>query len=123
MGDAYSRDLRQLAESVAMEKKVPLKHGVLGSLTGPSYETPAEVQMLSKLGCHAACMSTIPEVIMAKALGVKVVGISCITNKAAGLSERPLDHLEVQEIAAKVAPVFRELLQGIITRIAKQYLI
>jgi purine-nucleoside phosphorylase len=67
-------------------------------------------------------MSTIPEVIMAKALGVNVVGISCITNKAAGLSENPLSHIEVQEIAAKVAPVFRKLLKGIITRVAQQHL-
>ncbi len=122
MGDAYSRDLKRLAEEVAMEQGVPLKHGILGSLTGPSYETPAEVQMLAKLGCHAACMSTVPEVIVAKSLGLNVVGISCVTNKAAGLSENPLNHVEVQEIAAKVAPVFRKLLKGIILRIAQQYL-
>ncbi len=122
MGDAYSRDLKHLAEEVAMEQGVPLKHGILGSLTGPSYETPAEVQMLSTLGCHAACMSTVPEVIVAKSLGLKVVGISCVTNKAAGLSENPLNHAEVQEIAAKVAPVFRKLLKGIIVRIARQHL-
>ena len=122
MGYAYSPELNRLAETVALELGIPLKRGVLGALTGPSYETPAEVRMQAKLGCDAACMSTVPEVIVAKSLGMTVMGISCITNQAAGLSENPLNHEEVQEIAAKVAPLFKKLLKTIIIRIASEHL-
>jgi len=121
MGHAYSEDLNRLAEETALQLGIPLKRGVLGALTGPSYETPAEVRMQARLGCDAACMSTIPEVIVAKSLGMSVMGISCITNRAAGLSERPLNHEEVQQIAAKVAPKFRRLLSTLILRMAKEY--
>jgi purine-nucleoside phosphorylase len=122
MGHAYSPELNHLAEEIALELGIPLKRGLLGVLTGPSYETPAEVRMQAILGCDAACMSTVPEVIVAKSLGMTVMGISCITNQAAGLSERPLNHEEVQEIAATVAPKFQNLIRTLIIRIAAEYL-
>ena len=122
MGQAYSTELNRLVEKVALELGIPLKRGVLGALTGPSYETPAEVRMQAILGCDAACMSTVPEVIVAKSLGMTVTGISCITNQAAGLSQNPLNHEDVQEIAAKVAPRFQNLIATLIVRIAREYL-
>jgi purine-nucleoside phosphorylase len=122
MGRAYSPKLNHLTEKVALELGIPLRRGVLGVLTGPSYETPAEVRMQAILGCDAACMSTVPEVIVAKSLGMTIMGISCITNQAAGLSDGPLNHEEVQEIAAKVAPKFQALIRTLIIRIATEHL-
>jgi len=122
MGHAYSEELNLLAEDTALQLGIPLKRGVLGALTGPSYETPAEVRMQAQLGCDAACMSTVPEVMVAKSLGMSVMGISCITNRASGLSESSLDHEEVQRIAAQVAPRFRKLMTTLIVRIAREYL-
>jgi purine-nucleoside phosphorylase len=118
MGEAYSPELKRLAEDTAMELGIPLQRGVLGVQMGPCYETPAEVRMLARLGCHAACMSTVPEVIVAKSLGMSVLGISCITNRAAGLSGRRLDHSEVTEMASRAAPAFKKLLTTLIVRIA-----
>ena len=117
MGEAYDSELKRLAEEVALELGIPLKRGVLGVQMGPCYETPAEVRMLARLGCQAACMSTVPEVIVAKSLGMRILGISCITNWAAGLSDNLLDHTEVTEMATRIAPVFKKLLTALIVRI------
>ena len=111
----YDRELCALAERVAMEQQIPLKRGVLAALTGPTYETPAEAKMLAKIGADAGCMSTVPEVLMAKALGLRVLGISCVTNYAGGISDTVLTHEDVQEVAAKAAEKFAKLLRGILS--------
>jgi purine-nucleoside phosphorylase len=118
MSEPYDAELRQLASEVAREHHIPLKTGVLCALLGPSYETPAEVRMVARLGASAACMSTIPEVILARALGLRVLGISCITNRAAGTSSKPLEHAEVQAVAAQVGQSFGILLTEILKKIA-----
>jgi purine-nucleoside phosphorylase len=113
----YDQELCQLAETVAMEQKIALKRGTLAALTGPNYETPAETRMLAKLGADAGCMSTVPEVMTAVALGMRVLGISCVTNLAAGLSDNKLDHEDVQLVAAQVSERFANLLSGILIRL------
>jgi purine-nucleoside phosphorylase len=117
MSEPYDRGLMELAMEVALAQGIVLKRGVLGAILGPSYETPAEVRMLARLGADAACMSTVPEVILAKALGLRVLGISCITNPAAGASPTPLRHNEVQAVAARVSQRFRSLLMAILERL------
>ncbi len=108
MSTVYTPELRELARSVSA---VPLKEGVYAALGGPSYETPAEIRMLSTIGIDMVGMSTVPEVIAAGYLGMKVLGISCITNMAAGISDRPLDHSEVVRAGKEAAPRFAELLR------------
>ena len=91
--------------------------GVYCALSGPTYETPAEITMLRLLGADAVGMSTVPEAIAARHQGMKVLGISCITNLAAGMSDEPINHEEVMETGAKVAEVFKELLRRVITKL------
>jgi len=117
MTNAYAPELRELAHAAAAKLGVTLAAGVYASLTGPTYETPAEVRMLRVLGADATGMSTVPEVIVANHMGAKVLGISCITNKAAGLGDQPLSHEEVTETAAKVRSTFESLLEEILARI------
>lgn len=118
MTRAYDPELRKALHKVAIEQDIKLKDGVLGGWTGPTYETSAEVQLLKQVGVHAACMSTIPEVITAARLRFPTVGVSCITNKATGISETPLTHEEVQETAAKVESTFRKLLRSAVPDLA-----
>jgi purine-nucleoside phosphorylase len=87
---------------------------VYAALTGPAYETPAEVRMLAMLGADATGMSTVPEVIVARMLGMRVLGFSCITNLACGLSNQPITHAEVLETTDRVAGVFQALVAGIV---------
>lgn len=110
MGYAYDRELCNLAEKIAQREQIPLKRGTLAGMLGPAYETPAEARMLAKLGADAGCMSTVPEVITAAALGMRVLGISCVTNWAAGLSEHRLSHDDVQMVAAQASGKFSQLL-------------
>ena len=117
LGCAYDRALCELAERTAMDLEIPLKRGVLGGMTGPTYETPAESKMLLRLGADAGCMSTVPEVIAAGALGMRVLGISCVTNLAAGIGDSPLDHDDVQRVAAQAGEKFSRLLREILVRI------
>ena len=100
----------EAAENAALQKKIKLRCGVLGALTGPSYETPAEVRMWRQIGVDAACMSTAAEAAEGSRLGMEVLGISCITNRAAGLSGKPLNHVEVIEVANQVKKTFARLL-------------
>ncbi len=86
-------------------------------MTGPSYETPAEIKMLAVAGADAVGMSTVPEIIMAKYLGMKTLVLSCITNKAAGLSPTPLTHIEVQEVANRVSESFKALMRNLLSKI------
>ncbi len=117
MSDAYSSELGQRVEQVAIERGIPLRRGVLWVSSGPTYETAAEVNMIRKMGGDAASMSTVPEVIMANSLGVKTVGISCLTNWATGISNEKLSHEDVTITANKVKKTFIALVSAIVTEI------
>ncbi len=114
---AYDEELRKLAFEAGIELKLPIREGIYCGVRGPNYETPAEVQMLKKIGADAVGMSTVPEVIVANYLGMKVLGISCITNYAAGISSTKLSHEEVTETAQKVKNEFSLLIKEIIVKI------
>lgn len=118
MTRAYDASLRQLARRAAGRVGVPLEEGVYAGGPGPCYETPAEVRMLRVLGADACGMSTVPEVIVASHMGARVLGISCITNKAAGITGEPLSHDEVTETAARVRERFHLLLDAILENLA-----
>lgn len=117
MTDAYSPSLRALAHEVAATLGQTLQEGVYGGMLGPAYETPAEVRMVGILGGHAVGMSTVPEVIAARHMGMQVLGISCITNIAAGLGDDVLDHDDVQEVAARSRARFVALVDGVLARL------
>ncbi|MDB5084639.1 MAG: purine nucleoside phosphorylase inosine and guanosine-specific [Bacilli bacterium] len=117
MSEAYSKRMRAIAAEVATELHIPLEQGVYAGLTGPTYETPAEVRMLQRLGADAVGMSTVPEVIVARHMEIEVIGISCITNLAAGLSNQKLSHEEVVETTRRVNADFSRLVQAIVARI------
>ena len=110
MSDAYRKDLRSLALAVAKRQRIPLKRGVYVGVHGPSYETPAEIRALRAWGADAVGMSTVPEVIALNQMGVGVLGISCITNMAAGVSKQKLDHREVLATTQRVKGDFVRLL-------------
>ena len=117
MSEVYSPRLRALAHDAAREVGVALKEGVYLQMPGPAYETPAEVRMAATLGADAVGMSTAIEAVAAHAMGLEVAGISCITNKAAGLSPAPLSHEEVQAMAARASKDFAALLANLIARL------
>ena len=117
MSAAYDPELRALARQVALEEGIALEGGVYAAVTGPSYETPAEVRMIGILGGDAVGMSTVPEVIAARSAGVRVLGISLITNPGAGLSPEPLSHAEVLEAGKAAAPRFERLVRGVVARL------
>ncbi|MBL8919426.1 MAG: purine-nucleoside phosphorylase [Myxococcaceae bacterium] len=119
MSHAYDPGFLDLLRAAAKAEQVPLREGVYVSLSGPSYETPAEIRMLRTLGADAVGMSTVPEVIVAAHMGVKVTGISCITNLAAGLSKQKLSHAEVSETADRVKDVFSRLLTRFLSNLGK----
>ncbi len=118
MTDAYTPELRKLMFEIGDELGIELQSGVYAALTGPSYETPAEIKMLQTLGADAVGMSTVPEVIAARHAGLKVVGVSCITNLAAGVSENPLSHEEVLETTEKVKYHFGKLISKFIETVS-----
>ena len=111
MSAPYDESLAQQLREHASALGFALQEGVYGGLLGPTYETPAEVQMLAILGADAVGMSTVPEVIVARAIGMRVAGISCITNLASGISPHPLSHAEVIESTTRVAPRFEALVE------------
>jgi purine-nucleoside phosphorylase len=113
----YSRRLRGLADDTAAAQGIALRHGVYAACHGPSYETPAEVRYLRLIGADAVGMSTVPEAIVARHMGIEVLGISCITNFAAGVLPQPLNHAEVLETAQRVRLTFIALLNGVIAGI------
>jgi purine-nucleoside phosphorylase len=119
MTEAYAPKLQTLCESAALRIGLNMRKGVYAGLLGPSFETPAEIRMLRTLGADAVGMSTVLEVIAANQIGMKVLGISCVTNMAAGISPRKLDHREVMETGAKVRGVFLELLRELVPTLAK----
>ncbi len=114
MSNVYTREYFDLVDQIALERGVALKHGVLWVSTGPSYETAAEIKMIRRFGGDAVSMSTVPEVIAAAHAGMKVIGISCITNYATGILPRKLTHDEVTETANRVNKQFTSLVSGII---------
>lgn len=109
MSKVYDRELQKLIAGKAKENHIYLQEGVYAQMTGPSYESPAEIRMLRMLGCDAVGMSTVVEAIAANHMGMKICGVSCISNLAAGMSENPLSHKEVQEAADMAAPAFKRL--------------
>ncbi|GAC1684546.1 MAG: purine-nucleoside phosphorylase [Gemmatimonadaceae bacterium] len=117
MSTPYDGELRRLLHVAGGATQVALTDGVYAALAGPSYETPAEVRMLERLGADAVGMSTVPEVLVARALGMRVVGISCITNLASGLARHPLTHSDVLETSARVAADFERLVMEFVGRI------
>ncbi len=118
MSEAYSKRLTTMADEVATARGLTLKRGVYAGLLGPSYETPAEIRMLKTVGAHAVGMSTVFEVIAASHLGIEVLGISCITNLASGLSDQKLSHDEVKETATRVEEAFSGLILDLLPRLA-----
>jgi len=116
MSDPYDAGLRAIAREVARERKVALAEGVYAALLGPTYETPSEVRMLERLGADAVGMSTVVEVIAARARGLRCLAISTITNLAAGISPTPLSHAEVMETAERVKGELGRLIEGIVER-------
>jgi len=117
MSEAYSRRLRELARSVGEREGVSLREGVYLGLLGPSYETPAEIRMLRTLGADAVGMSTVPETIAARHAGIEVLGISCISNMAAGMLDQPLSHQEVMETGERVKETFIRLVKGVVAEL------
>ena len=114
MSCAFDKELRALAHDCAKEQGFTLREGVYAQMTGPTYETPAEIRMLRVLGADAVGMSTVPEVIVARHGGTRVLGISCITNMAAGILDKALTEEEVLEVGRRVKHTFRALVDGVI---------
>ena len=119
MSRAYDRDYRQLAREEAAKLGLPLHEGVYAALLGPSYETPAEIEYLRRIGADLVGMSTVAEVIAARNMEIKVLAISCVTNMAAGILDQPLSHAEVMETGERVKTIFESLLRAVLPRVAK----
>ncbi|WP_078553157.1 purine-nucleoside phosphorylase [Bacillus alkalicellulosilyticus] len=117
MSSAYSLRLRDKAKKVASDLNIKVQEGVYVGLTGPTYETPAEIRMMRILGGDAVGMSTVPEVIVARHGGIEVLGISCISNMAAGILDQPLSHDEVMETTEKVKEDFLSLIKNVVKEI------
>jgi len=118
LSTVYSPELQSIVIQEGSVMGIELRRGIYAALSGPSYETPAEIHMVRTLGADAVGMSTVPEAIVARHMGMNVVGISCITNLAAGVSNRPIDHSQVMAIGERVRGTFTELLRRIVPRLA-----
>jgi purine-nucleoside phosphorylase len=119
MTRAYSREYRQIAREEAAKLNIPQHEGVYAGLLGPSYETPAEIEYLRRIGADLVGMSTVAEVIAARHMEMNVLAISCVTNMAAGILDQPLSHAEVMETGERVKTIFEALLHAVLPRIAK----
>jgi purine-nucleoside phosphorylase len=119
MSEAYSREYREIAKSCARSLGFEMKEGVYAALAGPNYETPAEIRYLRAIGADLVGMSTVPETIAANHAGMKVLGISCVTNMAAGVVGKKLDHAEVMETGERVRDTLIALLKSILARLPK----
>ncbi len=117
MTEVYSRELQETVVEEANVLGIEVRRGIYAALPGPNYETPAEIHMLRSFGADAIGMSTVPEAIVARHMGMRVLGISCITNMAAGISDGPINHEEVMEIGNRVRATFSLLLRHIIDRL------
>jgi purine-nucleoside phosphorylase len=120
MSTVYSPELQELVVEEAKAINLEVRRGIYGALSGPSYETPAEIHLLRGLGADAVGMSTVPEAIVARHMGLEVLGISCITNMAAGISDEPINHEEVMATGDRVRATFTELLQRVIGAINRR---
>jgi purine-nucleoside phosphorylase len=118
LSSVYSRELQDLVISEANAMGIEVRRGVYAALSGPSYETPAEIHMMRALGADVVGMSTVPEAIVARHMDMRVVGISCITNLAAGVSDEPIDHSQVMAIGERVREEFTTLLRRVVGRLA-----
>lgn len=118
MTEAYAADYRRLAMEEGRRHGIDIFEGVYAAMAGPSYETPAEIRFLRTIGADTVGMSTVPEVIVARHCGIKVLAISCVTNLAAGISGQPINHLEVLEVGERVRAQFVALLKTLIPRMA-----
>lgn len=119
MSDVYDKELRKIIKETAKELDITLQEGVYVQLTGPAYESPAEVRMCRILGGDAVGMSTACEAVAANHMKMKICGISCVSNLACGMTDAPLNHKEVQEVADKVAPLFKKLVTESIINMSK----
>lgn len=119
MSEVYDKNLQEIIKRTASELQIPLQEGVYIQLSGPAYETPAEVKMVRALGADAVGMSTACEAVAANHMGMKICGISCISNLACGMTEFPLSHQEVQETADRVGPLFQKLVRESIIRMGE----
>lgn len=117
MSEAYSKDLRDIAKKVASDLNIELKEGVYMMFSGPTYETPSEIKMARVFGADAVGMSTVPETIISNHSGIKTLGISCLTNMAAGILDQPLNHEEVIETSTKVRADFLKLMNNLVKSI------
>lgn len=117
MSNIYDKEICKIIKNVATENNIEIQEGVYVQLTGPSYESPAEIKMLRTMGGDAVGMSTACEAIVANHCGFKVCGISCISNMASGVTDMPLNHKEVQECGDKVAPIFKKLIKAIVNKL------
>ena len=120
MSEIYNKDLQEIIRETAKELGISIKEGVYVQLTGPNFETPHEVKMCRILGGDAVGMSTACEAIAANHMGMKICGISCISNMGCGMQEQPLSHAEVQETADRVAPLFKKLITGCIVNMFRE---
>ena len=114
MSSIYDQELKDIAKKIAHKQGLDLKQGVYLQTQGPNYESPAEIKMYAACGAHAVGMSTACEAVAARHMGMRILGISCISNMAAGILDQPLNHLEVQETANKIQSTFEQLISGII---------
>ena len=117
MTEVYDREYQDAAIAESREMGLELRRGIYAALTGPSYETPAEIRMLRLLGADAVGMSTVPEALVARHMGLRVLGFSCITNMAAGVLDKPINHEEVIETGERVRETFAELLRRVIPKL------
>ncbi len=117
MTHAYSKELIEVAKEVAYGKGISIEEGVYAFMGGPQFETPAEIKMLELMGADLVGMSTVPEVITATHLGMRVLAMSCVTNYAAGISDKPISHEDVKQIGEEIRERFEYLMSGIISRI------
>jgi len=120
MTRAYAKEYREIAREEASKLNIPLHEGIYAALAGPSYETPAEIDYLRRIGADLVGMSTVAEVIVACHMGVKVLAISCVTNMAAGIMDQPLSHSEVMETGERVKSTFEALLRAVLPRIVQE---
>ena len=120
MSQAYAKAYREIAQREAKRLGMTIYEGVYAALAGPSFETPAEIRYLKTIGADLVGMSTVPEVIVARQMGIRVLGISCVTNMAAGILDQPLTHEEVMETGERVTGEFVALLRAVIPSIASQ---
>ena len=118
MSHAYSQTYREIALAEAKKLGIAIHEGVYAALSGPSFETPAEIRYLKTIGADVVGMSTVPEVIVARHMDISVLGISCVTNMAAGILDREINHAEVLETGERVRSQFVSLLRAVIPRIA-----